>query len=139
MRFDIECTDTQFYRHMFRSKAGLRAVQVGSNRLENKNPLVKFQRVIPTICGKRGAASVFNQFPHDRELGKQLHVVRRIFFFTRQIGSLLRSLEHVPDAVFGENIFGVSGVFFDFVAQVTDVHAQIFCLAAVLRSPDFAE
>jgi len=49
------------------------------------------------------------------------------------------AFEHIPHAVLGQNVFGVCGVLFDFVTQVTHIDAQVFGLVTVLRSPHFAE
>ena len=56
-----------------------------------------------------------------------------------QFYRLFRSLERIPDAMLGQNIFWICGIGFDLVSQIRNVNAQVFRLAAVFGSPNFAE
>ncbi len=45
--------------------------------------------------------------------------------------------EAIANTAFGEDVFGVGGVFFDFFAKVVDVQADVVGFVAVFVAPDF--
>ena len=55
------------------------------------------------------------------------------------MGGLLPEPEAVADAGFGEEVAGLGGVGFEFVAQVAHVDAQVVAAFGVAGAPDGAQ